>query len=138
VKTIPDYLSGKIAPRPQPAEGVTYARKITKEDGQLDWAGPARVQWNRVRGLTPWPGAFTCMAGADRPRLLKIWLAEVEPNLSGSAGTVLRADKDGIVVACGEESLRVLELQPESSRRMNAREFLAGHPLGIGARLGAP
>jgi methionyl-tRNA formyltransferase len=137
VKTIPEYVGGKITPRPQPAEGVSHARKITKEDGQMDWSQPARVLWNRVRGFTPWPGAFTPVPGADKPRLLKIWLAEVEPNLSGSPGTILRADKDGIVIACGEQSLRIRELQPESSRRMTAREFLAGHPLGIGARVGA-
>jgi methionyl-tRNA formyltransferase len=136
VKTIPDYLSGQITPRPQPAEGVSYARKISKEDGQMDWTQPARVLWNRVRGFNPWPGAFTQVT-ADKPRLLKIWLAEVEPNLAGSAGAILRADKDGIIVACGEQSLRVLELQPESSRRMTAQEFLAGHALAADTRLGA-
>jgi methionyl-tRNA formyltransferase len=136
VKTIPDYVSGKIVPRPQPAEGVSYARKISKEDGQIDWTQPARVVWNRLRGFTPWPGAFSRVAGADRSRFLKIWRAEVESNLSGPPGTILRADRDGIVVACGEQSLRVLELQPESSRRMTAGEFLAGHPLAVGTRLG--
>jgi methionyl-tRNA formyltransferase len=57
VKTIPDYVAGSITPRPQPAEGATYARKITKEDGRIDWTQPARAIWNRIRGLTPWPAA---------------------------------------------------------------------------------
>src|SRR5262249_28195632 len=56
VDTIPDYVAGRITPRPQPAEGVTYARRLTKEDGKLDWTQPARSLWNRVRAFTPWPG----------------------------------------------------------------------------------
>lgn len=134
VKTIPDYVSGKITPRPQPAEGVSYARKITKEDGQIDWSQSARVLWNRVRGLTPWPGAFTHMPAEGQSRLLKIWSADVEAELSGQPGTVLRADKAGLVVACGQQALRILQLQREGGRRMSASEFLAGHHLSVGTR----
>jgi methionyl-tRNA formyltransferase len=135
VKTIPDYVSGKITPRPQPAEGASYARKITKEDGKIDWTQPAQVLWNRVRGLTPWPGAFTHLPGVGQLRLLKIWSAEVEAELSGEPGTVLRADKSGLVVGCGERALRILQLQREGGRRMSAQEFLAGHDSPMGARL---
>ena len=135
VKTIPDYVSGKITPRPQPAEGASYARKITKEDGKMDWTQPARVLWNRVRGLTPWPGAFTHLHGEGQSRLLKIWSAEVEAELSGESGTILRADKGGLVVGCGERALRILQLQREGGRRMSAQEFLTGHDLPTGARL---
>ena len=136
VKTIPDYVSGKITPRPQPAEGASYARKITKEDGQIDWSQPARVLWNRVRGLTPWPGAFTHLPPGGHSRLLKIWSAEIEAQLSGEPGTVLRADKAGLVVACGQQALHILQLQREGGRRMSASEFLAGHELPMGTRLG--
>ena len=136
VKTIPDYVSGKITPRPQPAEGASYARKITKEDGKMDWTQPARVLWNRVRGLTPWPGAFTHLPGEGQSRLLKIWSAEIEPQLSGQPASVLRADKAGLVVACGQRALRILQLQREGGRRMNASEFLAGHELPVGVCLG--
>ena len=135
VKTIRDYVAGRITPQPQPAEGVTYARKITKEDGLIDWSQPAQVIWNRVRGFTPWPGAFTHIPAEGQPRLLKVWSAEVEPNLSGAPGTILRADKD-VVVACGQQALRILQLQREGGRRMTAQEFLAGHPLATGCRLG--
>ena len=138
VKTISDFTAGCITPRPQPAEGATYARKISKEDGHIDWAQPARVLWNRVRGFTPWPGAFTHLDDHGKPRLLKLWLAQVEPDLSGPPGKILRADKTGIVVACGEQALRILELQREGSRRMAAHEFLAGHPLAPGMCLGSP
>jgi len=136
VKTIPDHVAGKITPRPQPAEGVTHARKITKEDGCLDWSQPARILWHRIRGFTPWPGAFTHIPADDKPRLLKLWRAEVEPNLTGPPGTILRADKDGIIIACGQQALRIHQLQREGGRKMTAQEFLAGHPLPPGTRLG--
>lgn len=137
VKTIPDYAAGTIIPTPQPAEGASYARKISKEDGLIDWSQPARVLWNRVRGFTPWPGAYTHLMSDGTARLLKIWLAEVEPNRSGAPGEILGADKSGVVIACGEQSLRVTQLQREGGRRMSAQEFLAGHPLTLGTRLGS-
>lgn len=134
VKTIPEYVAGKIIPQPQPAEGVTYARKISKEDGALDWSHPARSLWNRIRAFTPWPGAFTFLPGEARPMLLKIWRAEVDSAHSGQPGEILTADKQGVVVACGEQSLRVHELQREGGRRLGAQEFLSGHPLQPGQR----
>lgn len=137
VKTIPDWIAGRITPRPQPATGATYARKITKDDGLMDWTQPARVLWNRVRGFTPWPGAFTHQPGEGQPRLLKIWSAQVDESLSGPPGEILRADRDGLLIACGQHALRVLELQREGGRRLTAQDFLAGNPLHPGDRLGA-
>ncbi len=134
VRTIPDYTAGRIRPRPQIAAEATYARKITKEDGHIDWRRPARSIWNQVRGLIPWPGAFTFLTAHPRPHLLKIWHAE-RAELSGPAGEVLHADKTGITIGCGEKSLRVLELQREGSRRLTAQQFLAGHPLTIGQKM---
>ncbi len=126
VQTIPDYVAGKIQPRPQPAEGVTYARKIKKEDGRIDWTKPSGVIWNQVRGMTPWPGAVAQLSGY--PNLLKIWEAEVVDQ-HGEPGKVLQADKAGIIVACGTGAVRILALQREGGRRMTAAEFLAGHKL---------
>jgi methionyl-tRNA formyltransferase len=136
VKTIPDYVAGGISPRPQPGEGVSHARKITKEDGQIDWSQPSRAIWNRVRGFVPWPGAFTHQIVEAKPRLLKIWSAEIEPMRSGEPGTILAADRNDVVVACGGEALRILQLQREGGRRLSAREFLAGNELPVGSRLG--
>jgi len=133
VQTIPDYIAGKIAPRPQPAEGASYAPKIRKEDGRMDWREPAARCLNRLRAFTPRPGVFAAIPG-PKPRLLKIWRADVVER-SGGAGEILQADKHGLVVACGQGALRILELQPESGRRMNAPEFLAGHALNAGERL---
>ncbi|HUZ07446.1 MAG TPA: methionyl-tRNA formyltransferase [Candidatus Paceibacterota bacterium] len=147
VETIPNYVAGKISPKPQPVEGASYATKIKKEDGKIDWNEPAEKILNRLRAFTPWPGAFTflCRTGfqpvSDRqdacptkPQLLKIWLAEVSGN-HGQSGTVLSADKNGIVVGCGKNALRILELQREGGRKLSAQEFLAGHPLKQGGRL---
>ena len=135
-QTIPEYVAGRIQPRPQPAEGASYAPKISKEDGRLDWQLPARVLWNRIRAFTPWPGAFTTHQDEDKHKLLKVWVAEVDERESGIAGTVLRADRNGVLVACGRQALRLKELQREGGRRLEAGAFLSGHPIQPGARLG--
>lgn len=133
VSTIPDFISGNIQPRPQPAEGVIYAPKIKKQDGQIDWSQPAPAIWNRIRAMVPWPGAFTHLPAQPSPHLLKIWDAQVTEG-SGEPGTILQADKNGIVIACGNGALRVLALQLEGRRRMTAPEFLAGHLLTRGQK----
>ncbi|MGD0208786.1 MAG: methionyl-tRNA formyltransferase [Verrucomicrobiota bacterium] len=150
-QTIPDYVAGKIQPKAQPAEGASYAAKIKKEDGRIDWNQPGRTIWNRLRAFTPWPGAFTFLPGQPKPHLLKIWKAEVieevsgrdsalrcpdaaarHPHLGQKPGEILSADKNGIVVTCGRDALRILELQREGGRRLTTAEFLAGHPMKVG------
>ncbi len=133
VRTIPDYLAGKIIPQPQPAEGGSYARKIKKEDGRLDWSQPAAVLWNRVRGLTPWPGTFSFLQTEPTPMLLKIWRAEMTDG-QGTPGKILSAARDELIVACGTGALRLLEVQREGGKRITAAQFLAGHPPGTSAR----
>ncbi len=137
ITTLRGYVAGKIAPKVQPAEGIFYARKITKEDGRLDWAHAPTVLHNRVRAFTPWPGAYTFLPGTPRPVLLKIWETKVEVGSGAGVppGEVLKADRDGILVACHEGALRILSLQKEGSRRLTASEFLAGCPLAPGTRL---
>ena len=135
VQTVPNYVAGSLHVRPQPSEGATYARKITKEDGKLDWTLPARTLWCRIRGLTPWPGAFTHLPVEPKPMLLKIWKADIGADAAGVPGTVLRADKDGLLIACGAGGLLVTELQLEGKRRMTVRDFLAGHSLSVGTLL---
>ena len=133
--TIPGYVAGELVPRPQPAEGVTYAPKIKKTDGHINWTLPARTIFNRWRAFTPWPGAYASWTTGAKAHTLKIWAAQVMEQ-SGPAGEVLPSTKDGVVVGCGEGSLRITELQREGGRRMTAGEFLAGHPLRPGERLG--
>lgn len=148
-ETIPDYVAGKIQPRSQPAEGASHAPKIKKEAGRIDWRLPATTILNRLRAFTPWPGAFTSWSSSfslPRPQstlkrelqthLLKIWKVEVVER-SGEAGEILSVDKNGILVGCAQDALLILELQPESSRRMSAGEFLAGHALQPGQKFDA-
>lgn len=135
IKTIPPYVEGKIEARPQPAEGVSWAPKIKKQDGKLDWKQSARALWNRVRGLAPWPGAFTFVPAEPRHYLVKIWQAEVV-DASGPAGEVMRADSGGLIVGCETQALRILSLQLEGGRRVTTQQFLAGHRLSPGQRLG--
>jgi len=134
--TIRDLVGGRITPRPQPATGACYARKITKEDGRIDWSLPARAIWNRVRAFAPWPGAYTFLPLIPQPQLLKIWQAEESDLPPGQAGQVVTAGPEGILVSCGQGGLRILNLQLEGRRRMNAGEFLAGHALDAGVKLG--
>lgn len=133
-ETIPDYVTGTIQPRPQPSEGVCYAAKIKKEHGRIDWHLPARTIWNRLRAFTPWPGAFTFLLATPQARLLKLWASEVVPQ-PGTPGVILVADKNGIVIGCGHDALRITSLQLEGGRRLTAQEFLAGHPLKPGQRV---
>jgi methionyl-tRNA formyltransferase len=134
VQTIPRYIDGEIKPHPQPATGVSYARKIKKEDGHIDWSKPALAIWNQVRGLVPWPGAFTFLQTGGQPQLLKLWQAEIA-DLKGPPGEILEVEKNGIVVGCGSGALRIRVLQREGSRRLTAQEFLTGYPVQRGERL---
>jgi methionyl-tRNA formyltransferase len=136
VQTIPNVAAESILPTRQPADGGSYARKISKEDGKLNWNEPARKLWNQIRAFTPWPGAFTFLNAGETKRLLKIWQAEIVEISSSEPGKVLQADKSGIIIACGEKALRIQSLQREGGRRLSAAEFLAGSPIPVGEKLG--
>ena len=134
VRVIPDFVAGKITPRPQPSEGVSYAPKINTAEGLIDWNAPARVIWNHVRGLVPWPGAFTHLLTQAAPQLLKVWDTEVIEQ-TGPPGEILAVDQ-GIVVGCARNAVRILALQREGGRRLTATQFQAGYSLKPGDRLG--
>jgi len=130
--TLPEYVAGRITPVAQPVDGATYARKIAKEDGRIDWSRPARAIFNQVRGFNPWPGAFTFVELAGRQRLFKIWRAHAVESRGGKPGEVVAASGDELVIACGAGALALVEVQLEGTRRMPAREFLSGHSLARG------
>jgi methionyl-tRNA formyltransferase len=137
LRTLPAWLAGELTPRPQPSSGITHAPKLTREDGRLHWREPAVGLWRRIRGLNPWPGAFTTFAEANgAPVLLKIWEASPVPD-QGSPGVVLRADAESLVVGTGQDALRLLVVQREGRRRLEAREFLKGQMVHPGDLLGA-
>ena len=128
IRSLPDYLAGYLQPRTQPLDGVSLARKITKEDGRLVWERPAVELWRRLRAFTPWPGAFCHAEGGGKTRLVKVHAASLSEG-SGRPGERLDYGKGRLVVACGRGALELLTLQPEGGRRMDAAAFLAGHPL---------
>jgi methionyl-tRNA formyltransferase len=117
---------------PQPAEGVTYARKLDKSEVEIDWAVSAAEIERKVRALRPRPGAQTRL----REIAVKLWRARPVAG-SGAPGAILVAGPGEIVVACGEGALAVSELQRAGGRRLAAAEFLRGVPLERGERLGA-
>jgi len=126
---LPAYLRGELKPVPQPSEGVVLAPIIDKDQGRLDFTKPAVQLERRLRAFTPWPGAFTTLGG----KLLKVHRMRAAGS-TGTPGTVLAANMDGIEVACGEGSLVLLEIQPEGKRVMSAADFLAGHKLAPGSQ----
>jgi methionyl-tRNA formyltransferase len=133
-KTLPGYVAGDLTPKPQLEKDASYARKIKKADGLMRWGDSAPLLIRRIRAFTPWPGAFTEMPMAEQ-RILKILDAKVSDG-NGKEGEVILADESGIVVACGEQALRLLTVQREGSKRMAAADFLRGCPLRVGMVLG--
>jgi methionyl-tRNA formyltransferase len=129
-----DLCTGRAIETPQDHALATYAPKITKEEGTIEWTDPARSLHDKVRGLQPWPLASTTLRGVRyviRRSALTGQMTAAEP------GTIAMAHGDDLIVAAGGGSaLRILEVQPEGRRAMTAREFLAGHRLVAGDRFG--
>ncbi len=98
---------------------------MKKEDGRIDWSRSAREVHNQVRGLDPWPGAYTTFNG----ELLKLAGTRPDSTGNGEPGSVLEADKDGVRIACGEGSLLIHQLQLAGRKRLPAGDFLRGCPL---------
>ena len=133
-------LASGNAPRtPQDNTLATYAGKLTREHGLIDWHQPATQLSLHIRAMNPWPGAFTLLPDRDGTlRKFKIFEAGIDPDHSGPPATVLSATPGGILVTCGSGSLLIQELQLEGKRRMSARDFLAGNPILPGTTLGQP
>ena len=124
---------GHVEALPQQEDGASYARKISRDDAAIDWRAPALAIDRQVRALNPFPGALTSLAGKP----IKIWAAEPASGDFGLPGTVVRADRHDLVIACGEGALAVLELQRGGGRRLRAADFLSGNPMETGSRAGA-
>jgi methionyl-tRNA formyltransferase len=132
VETLARLKAGTLTPRPQDHSLATLAPLLKKEDGLIDWTMPAASIANRIRGLTPWPGAYSFLK-ADRWTLCRA-SAFPEP-ASGVPGQIVGLTKDAVRVATGQGVLAIHELQPAGSRRMPAAQYLAGHPLQVGMQL---
>ena len=126
-------LAEAPAPRPQNEREATYAARIGKGEAEIDWGRTAQEIERQVRAFDPVPGAQTRLDGA----VLKVWRARPERGAAGAPGTVCSADAGGILVACGKDALRILELQRAGGRRMSAEAFLCGFKLARGALFGS-
>ncbi|MCC6610477.1 MAG: methionyl-tRNA formyltransferase [Burkholderiales bacterium] len=134
VEVLDRFSRGEVAAAPQPLDGATYAPKIGKSEARIDWTQPADRIERQIRAFNPHPGAVAHIRGTD----LKIWRAATVPDAEAravlAAGTVLRSNTDGIVVACGEGALALTELQRAGGKRLTAAELLRGFPVVAGDR----
>ena len=135
VGLLDDFAAGRLDEVPQDEAEATYAPRLTKAEGLLDFSRRALEIHNAIRGLRPWPTAYTFLRGT-RLVLHHSRLSERDPG-DVAPGTCAIADRGGITIACGDgRAVDVLQLQPEGRRVMAATEFLAGHGLLTGQRLG--
>ena len=130
-ETLDLLASGGLIPEKQDSQFSSYAPMLKKEEGLIDWNREPQAIRNMVRGLTPWPGAYTFLDG----KIVKIYRCRVAGG-SGVPGTVLQADRSGLAVACRGGSLLIEELQLEGKKRLSARDFLAGYNIIQGTILG--
>lgn len=128
VETLDKLKKGEITPQKQDESLATHTSKISKELCPIDFNKSAFEVHNKVRGLNPWPVAVTEIAG----KTVKVYSSRVS-DMSGAAGTILSLKP--FVVACGDKSVELIEIQPQGKKRMTAQAFLAGHKLNIGDKL---
>ena len=128
--TLPDYLEGRIEPVPQDHDAASYQPMLDKAMGEVDWTQSAAALACRVRGLNPWPCAYTDLDGGR----LKLYLARaVDCNVNAAPGTVIASSpKEGLVVRCGEGALEILEMQAPGGKRMAAKAYLMGKKIEVG------
>lgn len=137
LESLNELRRGRSREVPQPAEGITYAEKISKAEARIDWRQDAVEIWRRVRAFNPWPIAETRFDGGQ----LRVWDAQMQDcsvtpsNIA--PGTVLAATPDGIDVACGKGVVRILRLQLAGRKPLPAREFIKAQRLD-GAHFGSP
>jgi methionyl-tRNA formyltransferase len=130
-------LVAGTAPRlPQDDALATYAPKLTRENGEIDWRASHAAIDRRIRAMNPWPAAYTWLPTPEGPRKLKVFSCIQYRRERGLPGKVLAADRRGLLVGAGEGAVLLRDIQLEGKRRMAARDFLLGHPVSVGAALG--
>jgi methionyl-tRNA formyltransferase len=127
VETLEQLETGTLSRTPQTGES-TYAGMLTKSSGHIDWTQDAVKLERLIRGLNPWPSAYTRWNG----KMLKIWSANVDESLSGNPGTIIAVNKENFVVATGKGALVITEVQAEGKKRMAADAWLRGIHLNTG------
>lgn len=127
--TLPSIIEGTNKRIPQDEELVTYARNISREQEQVDWSKSATSIYNQVRGLHPWPVAYTSFNGAN----MKIWWTKkTTSSAKGQIGEVIELTEDAILVQTGDGVLAITELQPAGKKRMTATDYLKGPKIQVG------
>lgn len=127
-RTVQALAAGTAGRTKQDESAVTFAPMLSRELSPMDFTRPARSLHDQVRGLQPWPCAVTELSGAT----VKVYRTAVGGAVKAAPGTIVRADKTGIEIACGDgRTLRILELQPQNGKRMAAASYLAGHPVQV-------
>nr|WP_144920213.1 methionyl-tRNA formyltransferase [Paenibacillus bovis] len=134
--TLPKLLNNEIQAIPQDHTKATFASNITREQEKIDWNLPGEKIYNKIRGLSPWPVAYTTFAN----KVMKVWKAE-KYKMSGefNPGSIIRIEKDGFVIATGNDvAIKLIVIQPAGKKQMSAEQFLqgAGANIQIGDRLG--
>ncbi|PIE18814.1 MAG: methionyl-tRNA formyltransferase [Proteobacteria bacterium] len=132
LQALEGLAEGGLEATPQPREGVTHARMLDKRDGEVDWSWPGQRVDCWIRGMDPWPGAFTT---SDNDRL-KLFTSAYAPAQRGPTGEVLAIDDRGALVGAGEGAVWVRELQLPGRKRMSAAALASGRALAVGQRLG--
>jgi methionyl-tRNA formyltransferase len=133
LETLNQLEAGTATRTPQDDALSCYAHMLTKELGQIDWTKDAASIERLVRGLNSWPSAYTSWNG----KTMKIWDSEVTTDESSAeAGTVIAKDKHSITVKCGQDALKILEVQLQGKKRMTTQAFLVGNQIDLGTRLG--
>lgn len=135
-ETLPAILDGDITPIPQNEEQATFAFNIKREDEKIDWSQSGEAIYNHIRGLCPWPVAYTSFQG----KIMKIWNGEKQATSERkAAGTIIEIAEDGFIVKTGNDiGIKITELQPAGKKKMTAGSFLrgAGQTVQIGMKLG--
>lgn len=135
IKSLEEIKNQKIVLKPQDETKATFARKLRKKDGLITWEKPAGEILNLIKGCFDWPGAYTFY----KDKLLKVFKAGIleeplDPKIK--PGEIIKFSKHGIIVACGSKEIVIQELQLEGKRRMTAEDFLSGHKIIVGEKLG--
>lgn len=135
-ETLPKLINGDLTPIPQNDAEATFASNIKREQEKIDWSKTGEEIYNHIRGLNPWPVAYTTLNGA----VIKIWWAEKTKNLINKApGTIIGVDEQSVIVSSGNDTaIKILQLQPSGKKKMSAEQFLrgAGSLIQVGDRLG--
>jgi len=131
-RELPKYVAGELTPRAQDDAAATMAPPLRKEHGRINWDQPARAVHDQIRGMNPWPGAYTAL-GQRRIKVYRSVPSTLDPE-GAVPGEVTALDAEGILVACSEGTLEIQELQESGRKRVDARSFITGRGVAVGDR----